>query len=73
MRAKSHPQHRALSNEGVGDLALGNHGRGQDVASAHNGFLHIVNGNGGAGLSQLQVHLKEVLQVCDVLQTPSGV
>ena len=60
---KGHPQHRAFSNERVVDLASGDHGRGKNVASADNCFLHIMDGNGGAWLGQLQVHFKEVLQV----------
>lgn len=66
--AGPYPQGRALSQEGVLNLTLVDHGRRQDVTSAHDRLLHIKDGDDRAGVCHLQVHLKEVPQVGDVLQ-----
>ena len=50
------------------DFALVDHGGRQDVAPAHNGLLYIKDGDGRARLGHLQVHLKEVPQIGNVLQ-----
>ena len=50
------------------NLTLVDHGWWQDVTSAHNGLLHIKDGDDRARVCHLQVHLKKVPQVGNVLQ-----
>ena len=67
--AGAHPQHGALADEGVGDVALVDGGGGRHVAPGLDGLVRLHQGDGGGGMRQLQVDLEEVAQAGDGLQT----
>ena len=64
----AHPQCRPLTNKGTLNVTLVDHGRRQDVPSADNGLLHIKDCDGGSRACHLQVDLKKVSQVGNVLK-----